>query len=197
LFWQVWQMSQVLSQTPVPGLHNWHGPHAFGAHTPVVGLHASHRFGHGFGLHTPVALSQVWQRLHFATHCPFWQRWHLVQVGTHNPLSGLQVWHGGQVFARQVPFTHVWHLVQVLTHCPLPLQVWHGPHLLLQTPFTHVWHCAVVQQLAPQVVCPTAQAEQTPLTQLPLEQSLPCVHCAPGLSVPGRKQALRRSVPAA
>ncbi|RIK41340.1 MAG: hypothetical protein DCC58_12645 [Chloroflexi bacterium] len=78
----------------------------------------------------------------------------------------------------------------------MPSQVWHGPHLLLQTPVTQVRHCAVLQQLAPQVVVPTGQAEQTPLTQLPQAYSLPVVHCSPGLRLPGNWQVLRVSVPA-
>ena len=110
----------------------------------------------------------------------------------------VSIWHNAVLhLGTQTLFRHFWQVVQVLTQTPWPLQVWHGPHLLLQTPLTHTWHCAVLQQLAPQVVVPAAQAEQTPLTQLPEEQSEPCVHCAPGFSVPGRKQALRRSVPAA
>jgi hypothetical protein len=156
------------------------------------------QFGQTFGVQTPVAESQVWHLVHFGTHCPFTHFWHLSPPQVeHAPVSGLQVWHSAALhLGTQVLFWHFWQLSQVLTHTPAPLQVWQGPHLLLHTPPEHTWHWLLLQQLAPHTVVPTPQAEQTPLTQLPLAHSLPWVHWAPGLRVPGIWQVLRRSLPA-
>jgi hypothetical protein len=187
---------QVLWHWPVVGLQDWHGPQTFGTlHCPVAGLQLK-QFGQTFGEQTPLAESQIWQAVHLGTHCPLTHFWHLSPLQVEQtPL--LHVWHSAALhLGTQVLFWHFWQLSQVLTHCPAPLHVWHGPHLLWHWPPTHTWHWLVLQQFAPQTVVPTPQAEHTPLTQLPEEHSLPVVHCAPGLSVPGSWQVLRRSVPA-
>jgi hypothetical protein len=120
------------------GLHVWHGPHTFGTvHAPVAELQVK-QFGHAFGVQAPVPGSQVWHSVHLGTHCPFTHFWHLSPLQVlHSPVAGSQVWHNAALhLGTQTLFWHFWQVVQVLTQTPWPLQVWQGPHLLLQTPPT-------------------------------------------------------------
>ncbi|RIK47368.1 MAG: hypothetical protein DCC58_00210, partial [Chloroflexi bacterium] len=79
-----------------------------------------------------------------ATQVLLLQRWQLVQVVSHTPVSGLQRWHGPHTFALHCPVagSHSWQVGHGLAeHTPVAgSHVWHLVHFGTHTPLLHFWH---------------------------------------------------------